>query len=207
MSILLLAATLLGSQASDAAEFFPLTPGTKWHYVESSQMGETNYVDEAGLPVQIDGKAAIPVTTTMNGRVIDTRYFRVEGDTAYWVAYGEKKVLNPPQPILKVGVRRTTWNFQGDTLFINESTPLSLRCESNHKGRQKVLDLEREVLEVKQTGVLGGDRGTQVTGKQVALYARGVGLFEFTSEQTFGASKSRSRLRLVRFEPGRTESP
>lgn len=206
MTSLFLAATVLCSvQTEQAAEYFPLVPGTKWHYSESSPSGGATYVDEVGAPTEIEGNSATPIVTRMGGRVIDTRYYRVDGDTVLWVAQGDKKPLPEAHPILKVGSGRTKWTFQGDTLFVNESVPVAMNYESSRKGRQKVLESEREMLEVKSNGTMRADGGTEVKGIQVALYAKGVGLTELRSEQTVGGKKSKSLMRLTRFEPAKRD--
>ena len=200
-SLLLLTALTLTPSVESVSDYFPLVPGTKWHYSESSRGGDVSFVDEVGKPVDLEGGSATPILTKMSGRLVDTRYYRVEGDTVWWVAYGEKKMLPQPQPIFKLGSGKTKWTFDGETMFVNEPAPFRNESESNRKGRRKVLDVEREVVEVRQKGLLGGDRGTQVRGSQVAMYAKGVGLVELQSEQSMGGNTSKSLLRLVKFEP------
>lgn len=202
MITLLIAATLA---SSTAAEFFPLAPGTRWHYEERVARMATMHVDEVLAPVEIEGRTATPIASSLNGHVYETLYYRVEGDTVFLVAYEPKKLLEMPIPILKVGSGRLKWEYVGQTELANEPANLSMKCESSPKGERTVLDLvgRRETIELKVDAAVGGSAATGIQNKQTAVYAKGIGLVEMHGEGKVGPTTTKFERKLVKFEPGK----
>lgn len=184
------------SAPSSISEYFPLALGTTWEYAEQGMITR----DRVAASEDVAGTPAIPVVSEIQGKEDHRTYYRLEGDTAYIVAFNAKKPLGTPIPVLKIGPGRTKWEFTGQSMLYNEPVPQSMKAESAPKGKRKVLDREVEVIEVKMNGMLGSNPGTAIKVNQVAYYAKGIGLIEMLSENTIGAQRSKSQLKLVRFE-------
>jgi hypothetical protein len=202
----LLAVALLAPSQPQAAEFFPLVPGTKWHYEEIGTAGAVLYVDHVGTPEEVDGKLAVPVSAFQGNRKLDTTYYRADGEAVLIVGYQPDKPLQVPRPILRVGSGRVRWNFVGDTPFYHDPVPLRMEGEANLRGTREVLGRKVDVLEVKLTAKVGGDAGTALDIRQTTLYGRGIGMIEMTEVGKVGKSSHRRTLKLVKFEPGEKET-
>ncbi|MFY9233205.1 MAG: hypothetical protein WAO58_01975 [Fimbriimonadaceae bacterium] len=195
--ITLLAATAMLGAGQSVADYFPLTQGMSWQYASDGMISR----DRVAPVEDVGGSPAIPVISEVQGKESHRTYYRVVDDTVLIVAYEAKKPLAEPVPILKFGKGRSTWEFTGQTMFINEPAPMTMKGEASLKGKRKVLDQEVEVIEVKLSGMIGSNPGTAVRSNQVAYYAKGIGLVEMLSENSVGATKSKSQLKLVKFEP------
>lgn len=192
------------ASAPTVAEFFPLVPGTKWTYDSVSGVAGV-YVDTVMPEAMVGGKPAMPVRTTMGGRMVGETFYRVDGDTVYIVAYDAKQPLDLPKPVLKVGNGRAEWSHSGSTPFDGAMSPERLKGTSQMRGKRKVLDREVEVLEVRIEGLVGSGR-TGVEVRQNAVYARGIGLVSMTQSAKVGDRQDRSSLTLIRFEPGKDQN-
>ncbi|MCB8933192.1 MAG: hypothetical protein H6534_07095 [Chthonomonadaceae bacterium] len=199
MITFLLAASIL---APSAADYFPLVPGTKWHYEEHVGKGVTIHLDEVLEPVDVGGHPATPIASSLNGHVYDTVYYRVVDDTVMLVAYDAKKPLELPVPILKVGDGRIRWEHVGETQLANEPAALSMKCESAPKGEREVLGRRVPVIELKVDASVGGSDMTGIRNRQTAIYAKGIGLVELKGEGTVGPRTTKFERKLVKFEPG-----
>lgn len=201
---MLTSAIALLTLAPAVTDFFPLQPGTKWTYDSVSGVAGV-YVDTAMPEVMVGGKAAVPVRTTMAGRMVGETFYRVEGDTVYIVAYDPKKPLDIPKPVLKVGPGRTEWTHAGNTPFDGAMSPERLKGSAQMRGKRRVLDREVEILEVRLEGTVGaGSTGVEV--RQNAIYARGIGLVSMSQTARVGDRQDRSSLTLIRFEPGKDQN-
>lgn len=197
---MILLAALLAAR-SPAEAYFPLMEGAKWTYKSEAGGLAATQIDVAGKPVEVGGSPATPIVTTVNGRTVGTSYYRVEGDTVFLVAEDPKKPLADPQPVLRVSEGKATWTFSGPTSLMGAAASLDLKGESFHRGERTVLDAKRTVLDVKLEMRISTNEALNIVGKQLSTYAKGVGLIELHSEQTVGKTKSKSSLRLVKFEP------
>jgi hypothetical protein len=181
---------------SPVDEFFPLQPGTRWHYVDENRGMKQNIVNEVGEPGEIEGKPAARVRILIQGKVVDTVFYRTEGDTAFIVGYSGGAPLDPPRPELRVGSGRLTWEWEG----LDDRVPLKITAEAQARGTRKVLDRNAEVIEVKMTAHVGGGEGAMRI-RQTAYYARGIGLYELIEERQADRGTNRRVMKLVKFEP------
>lgn len=193
-------ALLLGSLCQVVVEdYFPLTSGTRWVYEEKSG-GQTNVVvDEALPPVQIDGKTAFPVTSKIDGKVIETRFYGLIDNTIHIVAFKQDSPLSEPIPVLKFDGKRTSWEFSGMTPLQTVPVPLTLRGTADVKGKRTVLGMTANVIESTVTGVLDTGGGTKIESKQVAIYAQGIGLIEFKEWRKIADRETVTITTLVKF--------
>lgn len=187
--------------AADPTDFFPLQPGNKWVYREEARFSVNTVQDEVLEPVEIGGLKAFPVESTQEGKVIETVYYRVAGDTIYIVAYDPKTPLDPPRPLFKLGERRETWDYVGLTPFLKDLVPIKVRGESAPKGKRKVLGQEVECLEVKFDAQLGRTTDDRVDVKQTSIYGKGIGAVEMTGKTLIGRESLNSKLTLLEFKP------
>ncbi len=183
------------------ADYFPLTPGTKWVYQEEMRFMVSTYVDEVMAPVEVGGAPATPIVTSRDGKVDATYYYRISGNTVYLVAYDPKAPLNPPRPILRLGEKKETWDYVGLTPMVKDPVPLKVKGESSAKGRRKVLDKDVECVEVKFDAQMGRTTVDLVLSKQTAIYAKGIGLVEMISRTTIDRVTDEGKLKLVEFKP------
>jgi hypothetical protein len=187
--------------AADASDYFPLKAGCKWHYVEEGAFDNLSYVDVALPPTDVAGVPATPVETRVQSKVIETRYYRVVGDTVILVAYDPKSPLVPPQPIFSYASGKNTWTYSGKVPFLGDNVPIELRGRASGKGTREVLDGKRECIEtVIDAKILGGP-GMTIEFNQVSLYAKGIGLVEMKQKQKAAGKTSETKIRLIRFEP------
>ncbi len=183
----LIALCLLAPSASD---YFPLQPGTRWHYREEGSGAEL--VDSVEAAVEIRGFKATPILS--EGKF--STYFVVDGDTVYRVASDPKYPLEPPMPVLKVGERKMEWTYDS----FNSSPPIRMKCTSEPKGQRDVLGKKVAVIEVR-TDATFGDPKRGMKSRQVALYGEGLGLVHLTEELTLGKENHKRSMELVKFEP------
>lgn len=188
--------------APSAADYFPLVPGTKWHYEERVGRGVTIHLDEVLEPVEVGGHMATPIASSLNGHVYDTVYYRIVDDTVMLVAYDAKKPLELPVPILKVGDGRVKWEHVGETELANEPAALSMKCESAPKGEREVLGRRVPVVELKVDASVGGSDMTGIRNRQTAIYGKGIGLIEIKGEGTVGPRTTKFERKLVKMERG-----
>lgn len=184
-----------------AIDWFPLQPGNKWTYREEGRFLQNSFVDEVLEPVSIGEVKAFPVTTSQDGKVIETVYYQETPDVIFIVAYDPKKPLKDPRPLFKASSKKETWDYVGLTPFLRDFVPLKLKGESSPKGKRTVLGREAELLEVKFDAQLGATSNDVVLSKQVALYAKGIGLVEMTARTTVGRQTDEVKLKLVDFKP------
>lgn len=183
-----------------AAEFFPLTPGTKWTYASMVGTMASEQVDEALAPVEIGGELATPIQTKVQNRVVGTSYYRVSGDTVFLLAEDPKKPYATPMPIFKVGEGRTSWKSEGSGSFMGSLAPFVLKGESNLKREWKFPLGPKDTFEVKMETIIGTNEKAAIRGKQSAYYAKGIGLIEMLSEQKVNGQTSKMTLKLLKFE-------
>lgn len=193
-------AAAIGLYQASAAEFFPSTPGIKWTYEQSTGTISSVYVDEIVQPVQINGKDAITIVSTEDTHVIDRRYYMIDNDTVNLVAYDPKKPLTTPHPILKTATKKLEWTFSGYTPVQNEPTPIKMKGLSTPKGKRKYLGEDHECLEVILEAEIELLPGQFLRVRQVATYAKGLGLVEMDTEEKVGKNTKKSKLKLLKFE-------
>ncbi|RIK00286.1 MAG: hypothetical protein DCC46_05885 [Armatimonadetes bacterium] len=193
-------ALLLGSLCQGVVEdYFPLTSGTRWVYEEKSGDQTNVVVDEALPPIRIDGKTAFPVTSKIDGKVIETRFYGLIDNTIHIVAFKQDSPLSEPIPVLKFDGKRTSWEFSGMTPMQTIPVPLTLRGTADAKGKRTVLGMTANVIESTVTGVLDTGGGTKIESKQVAIYAQGIGLIEFKEWRKIADRETVTTTTLVKF--------
>jgi len=201
MLAILPAIVLTACAEQGISEFFPLKAGTKWTYLEKAKFDTLEYVDEVKQGIKIGERYTIPVETRANGKVLETRHYQIEGDTVLLVAYSSKLLLEPPQPVLKSANGKVSWTYAGKTPFLGAMVPIELKATVTPKGKRKVLDTDRECIELNMDAKMYGGAGMTIDFHQVALYAKGVGLVEVKQRQRGAGESSESSTRLTRFEP------
>jgi hypothetical protein len=199
----LLVFSVVATPSIDAIDYFPLAPGTKWVFREEAQFAEGTYSDEVKDPINVGGESIIPVETRQNGKLVDTVHYRVSGDTISIFAYDIKQPLEVPRPVLRVGTGTVKWEYAGMTPFLGAVVPLTVKGASTPKGKRKVLDREVECLEVRFEARIGPPDKKPILSKQVAIYAKGIGLVEMQEKTTVDRKTEERKLKLVEFTPGR----
>lgn len=137
--ILLAAAVMQTSAApspSPAADFYPLTPGTRRTYqVDTGADTKSTLIDEVGAkPAYFDAQTATAIVQkTPFGQTLSTTYYRVDGPEVLIVGYGEDRSsstatlgnaggpptpkvavlmqLTPPMPVFKYEGKETHWTY------------------------------------------------------------------------------------------------
>lgn len=208
MMLLALAAAAIGPTP---AEFFPLIKGTRLTYEENS-VQRTITVDEVQAPKTISGIIVTPVITTVDGRTINTTYYRVDSTRIEIVATepppkpGQKPADSPtplpmPLPVLELGSGASSkWSFYGPASADQQAEPLRMDGEARLKGERNVLGKTVPILEVRTNATVGGGRA-QERVEQTAIYGKGIGLVELVSKTQVSRRSVTSTLRLVKIEP------
>lgn len=193
-------ALLLCSFCQGAVEdYFPLTSGTRWVYEEKSGGQMTVVVDEALPPIQIEGKTVFPVTSKIDDRIIETRFYGLSDNTIQIVAFKQDSPLSEPIPVLRFDGKRTSWEFSGMTPLQSAPVPLLLKGTAEAKGKRTVLGISANIIESTVTGVLDTGGGTKIESKQVAIYAQGIGLIEFKEWRKIADRETVTTTTLVKF--------
>lgn len=198
MTGILAVLALAGLDGPDVAAYFPLTAGTRWTYEVS---GLNASVDLAKSSIEIEGKQAVPVVTLREGKEIDPRYYRIEGDTVYLVAFEPLKPLPSAHPILRVNEKRSVWTYNGHTQMHGALVPFSFKAQSNQKGKRNYFGKDRACIEVVMDAEIEVLPGQVIKYKQTTLFAADVGWVETKTRQTVDRKSQETTIRLVRFEP------
>lgn len=192
---------------SAVEDYFPTKPGTKWTYEQSVGKYSSIYVDEVLPPTDIQGKPAITIGTHDEDGVIQRRYYSIVGNTVNLLGYDPKKPLKDPHPILKFDTNKSEWQFSGLTPFLNDPVPIRMKGTCVSKGRKNVLGDQLDCIEVVLDADIEGVPGKVLKMKQIAIYAKGVGLVEMDSEEKIGNNVKKFKAKLIRFETPKVALP
>ena len=185
-------------QIPTAADFFPTVPGTVRTY---EQKGGEGLINTIGKPLDMGGASAIPITESPGAGAGKTTYYRVEADSVTIIAYDLKAPLPTPLPVLKVGVGKVTWDFQGKTATGATGERMLARGESHLAGVRNILGKKVEVLVVYLRAAIGvGVSG--YTFEQTTTYGKGIGIVEQKTKFTLGKKSNESDYKLVSITPG-----
>lgn len=190
--------------AGPAGEFFPVVPGSQWSYEETERGSRrrTVFVDEAEDPVMVGGKPAFVVATRVTGGPRQRTYYRIEGDQVFVVAYDPNQPLADPIPILQASDKRTEWVFSGETVFARDKVPMTMRGSARRVGARNVLGERRECLEITLEATVAAAGNFALRNKQIAVYAKGIGLVEMKETGEIGERKYERTRKLVTFRLG-----
>ena len=188
-----------------ATDYFPLVVGNKWEYESSVGSIKVNYTDEVLTAVQIDGMEAFPIKTTMEGEGRGQVYYRANGDSVLMLGLFTDRLLPKPREVIKVGKGTVKWVYVGEAAVKGDQNLLNMHAESKAIGKRKVLGKEAEIIQVQFQSEIVQGAGTKATIKQVALYARGIGMIEMTEETKSGDRTIKRVVRLTQFVPAKKE--
>jgi len=184
MILTLVLASSLQSYA--ASEFFPVVNGTVATFQE---VGSTfQLVRAVGKALDMGGVPVVPITETETGKSGATVYYKVDADAVSIVASDLKHPLSPPLPIFRIGSKKVEWDYEGKTMTGPQGERLVEHGESHSIGQREFQGKKVDAIEVN----LHFSRGVGLTGQeydQRAVYARGIGLVEFSSKMKLGQSK------------------
>jgi len=203
VSTSLLALAILVPAKIDAADYFPLAPGTKWVYQETTKGAIGIVTDEVKPPELVGEESAFPIETRQEGVVLDKVYYRMTPDAVLIVAYDAKKPLESPRPAFRIGNEKLNWTYVGTVSVMGDSVPVTVKGVSTPKGKRKVLDRDVECIEVLLEARMGGSGPGGMETKQTAIYGKGIGLVEMTSRNKAGRRTEESKLKLLEFTPGK----
>jgi hypothetical protein len=187
-----------------AADFFPVLPGSQWSYEETERGSRRRsvFLDEAEDPVLVGGKPAFVVATRVSGGPRQRTYYRIEGDQVFVVGYQPDQPLADPIPILQASDKRTDWVFTGETVFARDKVPMTMRGSARRVGMRTILGERRECLEVTLEATVAAAGNFALRNKQVAVYAKGIGLVEMKETGEIGERKYERTRKLVTFRLG-----
>jgi len=200
LSTLILALTL---QAKVAGDYFPVKTGTTFTYEQKGNALQLTRM--IGAPLDMGGVPVIPVTERQGEGAGSTTYYRVDSDQVAIVAYDVKHPLTVPMPLFRVGTGNVVWDYTGKTKTGPEGERLLAHGEAKAAGQREVLGKKVDVIEVKMVAQMGiGMTGLKFD--QRAIYAKGIGLVEWTSKTTLGNSKKpdQSSYKLVDMQEGKS---
>lgn len=198
MTSLVIAIAFCSTPATKVDDFFPLQPGTKWTYQEQGAPSEM--VDEVLEPVEMGGKKTTPIRTTISGSPLETRYFRIEGDTVFLVGTKADTPLPSPHPVLKIGDKESAWTFAGLTDAGKDGQGISFEAKTAPKGKKKLFGSDHACYEMVLNADVDQGAGVRLRVKQVTTYAEGIGWVEMKQTVTYNGQSRETVTRLVRFE-------
>ncbi|MFN3729777.1 MAG: hypothetical protein ACK4XJ_08720 [Fimbriimonadaceae bacterium] len=188
-----------------ALEYFPLTVGTKWTYESVAGVARSTFTDEVLPEVEIAGVKAIPVSTTLEGNVVGTVYYRVDDDTIHLVALSTESLLEKPRPVLITDTKERKWVSVvgiGDP----EQKRMSKMDGASRPGRtREVLGERVPTYEVNAKTEVLEDGGTLGTVTQVAIYGKGIGLIEMNEETKIPGRTLKRTVKLISYRKGAVE--
>lgn len=176
-----------------AADYFFLKPGVSRHYTSTIDGKNLDTIDVVGQEELIGKEIIYPITTKVKFAEGEKAYYALREDGLYMVADWEKKAIEPPIPILKVGAGELKWSWKSDDLsFLYTSKPGKTR---------NVFGKDLPTLEFHAVGSTGNDDlATNVD--QTAVYAKGVGMVEMTEVSTTKKSKRTRTVKLTKITGG-----
>lgn len=196
--VVCLAATLTAPSVGD---YFPTVPGTKWTYVESSDV-KLEYTDEVLAPETVLGESTIPIVTRRKGEVLGTNFYQIGGDTVYLYAIRKDLALPTPQPFLKVGSGESSWTFSGQTPYGNGLLPAEFKGTTKPSGKVKFGDAEYDALKVViDARIVEGGGLLTIKSHSEATYAKGIGMVEMSETVAYTKTKASRKVKLLSFEP------
>lgn len=203
MTSILLAFSLLSSPrpADFVADFFPLNPGDKYTYIETAGSAAYKVTDTVGDIVKIKEEEAIPVGTKSGATDNGSTFYRIVDDTVYVIAYDAKTPLEEAIPVMKIGDREVKWDFAGMTSVLDDKNTAMIIKGSSHKaGQKQVLGQKRDIYEVTLDIQVGAEKGG-FKSKQVAEYARGIGLVMMKETSIINKKKTERTRTLSEYKP------
>jgi len=191
---------LTALQRATAGDFFPVVPGTVRTY-EQKRTGEV-LTNSIGNPIELGSMTVVPITEAAGSGSGSTTYYKVGEDDVSIAAYDIKKPMNVPMPILKVGVGKVTWDYQGSTGSGKDAERLLAHGEAHLAGQKLVLGKKIDILTVKLSAAIGIGLSGE-TFEQTAVYGKGIGLIELTTKTKLGKKSAEVSYHIVTFEPGK----
>ncbi len=191
-------------EASQAADYFPLEPGSRWVYLEQNGGLGEEYEDRAGVAVTLGTNLCNPVSTYSHNKLLASVYYRVEADTVYLAGFDLKRPLPNPYPILKVGPGKTSWKYSGGTQFYSGPATLDLKGESHAIKDMEWSGKKVPALQVHLEAIITGMDGVVIKSNQVGIYAKGIGLVELRDSGSIGKERSVRSRKLIFYEAGKS---
>lgn len=198
------AASIFLGQEKSAKDFYPLVPNSIWVYQETEKGRKNKSTLEltVGSAVKFRDHDVIPVVNRL-GDIVTNIYYQVTDSEVFVKGYDLEQMLEQPIPILKIQGKETNWTYRGSTQLMGYPAPLSMQCTSKLLGKRKVLNEDREILEVKYKAIIDENRGgLAIESEQTALYAAGIGLFEMKEIGKFGKQRTERSLKLISYQKG-----
>ena len=195
--LLALAICVFGQKgAVDVAAYFPLDRGAKWTYMREANGSRGQFVQVAGAEKQIGADRAIPIEPQIPG--VMPAFYALKNGAVYVVAYDYLVPLVPPRMVFRASAATEKWSWDA----VEHTMYIHMDAESAPVGIRKVLGEDRDVIQVKMVAQVSATN-SKWTETQIALYAKGIGLYEMQDESS-GEMKSKVTLTLTSFEPGRS---
>ncbi len=198
-----------------AKDYFPLVPGTKWVYSDSTAPGtsieQTVLTEVAPEPVRVDAptdpkiqvekgekiESFFPVEVRVNGALSGRPCFRAEGATLYLVGLAPNRPV-VKRPILRVGIDEA-WEYDSDPVSPIDPTPVHVLARAKQGPESAYFGKVRKTIVLTTDASVGGAKGLKI--HQVAIYAQGVGMVSFSEDGTAGGKPIKHQRTLTRFEP------
>ena len=172
--------------ALSATDFFPLKTGTVITYEDKKSGDQIQRI--VGNPLDMGGVAVVPLIDKQGGRQVATTYYRVDSDMVSVVAYDIKHPLSPTMTLFRISPSGASWEYSGKTKVGPEGERLLAKGDSRSLGMKEYLGKKVEAIEVKTTSRIGvGISSLKV--ESTAIYAKGLGLVEWTDKRTLGNTR------------------
>lgn len=211
--------TVLMAASVAVSDYFPLNEGDEFQYEET--IGKRTYalVKKVQAPVMEGTRTVTPLVTDMGSGQPETTHYTMDGDSVkvFMVAQKQKRDKGLPQvddngnpvyekremmyPVFKATDKETEWSYSGQTALLTDFASLDLTGKAKFLGQKTVLGVKRDVIQVTLKMTVGASDGPAIRETNTAYYAKGIGLYQSDSTQSFGKRTQERHLRLLAYNP------
>lgn len=176
-----------------AADYVFLTSGVSRSYTSKQDKQATDSIDYIGAAALFGTDEMIPVTTKVGSVEAQKYYYQVKDGDVFIVADWDKKRIDPPIPVLKLGPSELQWTWN--------SAGVTFEYTSKRGKNRNVFGKDLPTVELKAVGSEGDDDLARKV-EQTAIFAKGVGMVEMIEITSTKKSKSTRTVKLTKITGG-----
>ncbi|QYK54527.1 MAG: hypothetical protein KF824_06400 [Fimbriimonadaceae bacterium] len=145
---------------------------------------------------------AIPVTSSVDGNDPEYTYYKTVGDRVFIVGTAQGELLIQAFPILAFPKNddRSTWLYSGNVTVMGAPAPTLIEGEAYIRKAYKYKNKEYPAIESKATYKFQLGGGIEALSEQTSIYAKGIGLVEFSETGRLGKEVTKVQRRLVQID-------
>lgn len=179
--------------AETAADYVFLTAGVNRYYTSKLEKDVTETVDVIGTPQLVGTAELIPVTTRVGRAEAEKYYYQIKDGDVYIVANWDKKPIDPPVPMLRLGPTEMKWSWNAGGV--------SFDYTSRRGKNRNVFGKDLPTVEL----IAKGNDGDDVLARKVeqtAIFAKGLGMVEMVEVTSTKKTKTTRTVKLTKITGG-----